>query len=212
MSAMTEELLISRMVQGTAGPSDWAALACLAETEPQVWSRLAEAQADQAALCDGVNRAIEAADRIDLPGSIVSSSVGSALQQERRLWSWSGWAIAALLALAWTIGQFLPLAQPTAPYRSDIAAEHLAVNDVPLDDMLSRYLSKGKEAGLVIGELPEKVLLSAQPLEDGSGYELLYLRQLLERTQVPDMYEFGGQDESGRPTLVKYDHSQGQSL
>jgi hypothetical protein len=53
--------------------------------------------------------------------------------------------------------------------------------------------------------LPDKVLIRATPLalKDGSiGYEIFYVRQILERAQVPDLYTFGAtQDELGRATI-----------
>ena len=60
--------------------------------------------------------------------------------------------------------------------------------------------------------MPERVLIETRPSETGRGYELLYLRQILERTVVPDLYKFYGQDEMGRPTLVRYDGDAGPPM
>ena len=69
-------------------------------------------------------------------------------------------------------------------------------------DAFQAYLERGQEAGRVVGEMPAKVLLEAQPSAQGSGYEVLYLRQIMERAVVSDLYEFGV-DERGRPVPVR---------
>ena len=52
-------------------------------------------------------------------------------------------------------------------------------------------------------EMPTRVLVESRPADGGNGYEVLYLRQVLERTVVPDLYRFDGRDERGVATLVR---------
>ena len=49
--------------------------------------------------------------------------------------------------------------------------------------------------------MPRKILMEAQPAADGNGYEVVYIRQILERARVNDIYRFS-QDETGRATPV----------
>ena len=74
------------------------------------------------------------------------------------------------------------------------------------DDALNEYLTVGREAGRVVGEVPRRVLLDARPLPDGEGYELIYYRQILERSYVPELYHFDEQD-GGNATLARWDGS-----
>jgi hypothetical protein len=80
------------------------------------------------------------------------------------------------------------------------------------DEAWNAYIAKGRESGAVVGEMPAKVLIESRPNPSGEGYELLYLRQVVERTIVPDLYQYTGQDESGRPTPVRYQPQTGGPL
>ncbi|NUQ68803.1 MAG: hypothetical protein HUU18_11065, partial [Phycisphaerales bacterium] len=68
----------------------------------------------------------------------------------------------------------------------------MAVADlVPIrsaSDALQEYLDRGRQDGLVIGELPDKVLVQTRPIGNGGGMEVVYLRQIVERTRVDDLY------------------------
>lgn len=73
-------------------------------------------------------------------------------------------------------------------------------------DAWQAYLQKGRESGEVVGEIPNKLLVDSKPALSGNGVEVIYVRQVMERAIVPDLYEFAGRDEAGRPTLVRYAH------
>jgi hypothetical protein len=62
------------------------------------------------------------------------------------------------------------------------------------DDAMSEYLRLGQQRGQVLGELPQRVVLQARELGDGKGQEVLYLRQIVERAVVKDMYKLGRND------------------
>jgi hypothetical protein len=75
---------------------------------------------------------------------------------------------------------------------------------------LQAYLDQGQTTGRVIGELPEKLLIRAEPVTDAdgtsiTGYNIVYVRQIMERTLVKDLYRFGGADEAGQPRAVRVD-------
>jgi hypothetical protein len=53
-------------------------------------------------------------------------------------------------------------------------------------EAFNEYLAKGKQTGLVVGEVPARVLIEARPMKSG-GYEVTYLRQVLERRRVREL-------------------------
>ena len=88
---------------------------------------------------------------------------------------------------------------------------HTAMVGASAAELLAAYLDKGRQEDFVIAEVPQRVLIETRPNVTGHGYELIYLRQILERTVVPDLYQFN-HDESGQPTLVRYDGDNGPSM
>ncbi len=72
-------------------------------------------------------------------------------------------------------------------------------------EALQAYFDLGCASGQVVAEMPTKVLLDARPLPTGDGYQVLYLRQMLEQMTVPDLYHVEGEDEWGQPTLVRWE-------
>jgi hypothetical protein len=86
------------------------------------------------------------------------------------------------------------------------------LSDATADQAWNAYLAKGREAGLVVAEVPTKILIESRPAPSGEGVELLYLRQVVERTIVPDLYEFTGKDERGLPAPTKYTPPTGGAL
>ena len=78
--------------------------------------------------------------------------------------------------------------------------------------MFRQWIESGKQQGTVIGELPQRIVLDARPADDGIGYDVTYLRQIQERTRVPDLYQAVGQDERGRAQLVSYEPPAGNPM
>ena len=60
----------------------------------------------------------------------------------------------------------------------------------------------GQKAGSVVGEVPTKAMVEVRPAENGQGYEVIYIRQILERVHVPELYRATGVDDRGQPRLV----------
>jgi hypothetical protein len=58
----------------------------------------------------------------------------------------------------------------------------------------------GKQSGRVLGEVP--VLCESKPAATGQGFEVVYVRQILERAEVHDLYRFSV-DEAGNPLPVR---------
>ena len=192
MNLATRDMLISRVVGGEACDEEWEHLTALAEEDPTVWRDVAESQRDATALEGAVDMAGDVADTVVLPAARhgIAWSLGS----------WGGWAIAAAVALAWLV-QFNG---PGPVNRSDFT-QTAGLNLNSAADAIQEYLDQdqGPEHGEVIGELPTKLLVDSRPNPTGQGYELVYVRQVLERTIVVDLYQFTGEDEWGKPTLMK---------
>ena len=116
-------------------------------------------------------------------------------------------ATPAVLAIGFYSGRLnLPQNSPSNPQAAGLVIPQLTnTPSSATEDHLARYLDQGYEEGRVVGELPDKVLIRATPmaLQDGTiGYDVVYVRQILERVQVPDLYTFGAtQDELGRSRM-----------
>jgi hypothetical protein len=213
-----EALLVSRIVGGEANEGDWKEAARLASVDPSLWGRIVEMQRDQEALerlmdsagrvADGVVPRIDE-DRDARPLPLRSPPVRAANVPHRpfglgRLTGGLGWAVAALLFLAWKTGI---ADRVDAPINGTAPSAPQAAQIIPVStasEALQAYLDKGKAEDLVIQEMPRKVLLETRPHASGQGIELIYIRQVMERTVVPDLYQLSGQDEQGRPALVRY--------
>lgn len=203
-----DELLISLAVDGGATARDWEELASSAGADPDLWRRLGETLRDQAGFARAINCSVAVADTVDppldhatAPAAPDDAEAGGGL----RILPWLGWAVAATLTITWAVDW-----GGSRPTGGDVWKTQV----VPLTagDLFQAYLKKGRQEQMVIGEVPEKILIDSRSMPSGEGYELLYLRQILERAIVPDLYQFTAQDELGRPTLVRFEQPAGPSM
>ncbi|MEM9065008.1 MAG: hypothetical protein AAGB51_05905 [Planctomycetota bacterium] len=182
-AADARELLISRVIDGAASPEDWTELRARASEDATIWRDLAESQQDQTSLHAELDAALAIADRVDIPEDAVNpAAFGRTLNGRiRTVTAWSGWALAAALALVATVGGISIGTQGPV----GVQAGFYPVNSP--GDALDLYLQKGVEAGEVVAEMPAKILLETRENPAGEGFEVLYYRQILERRVVPDM-------------------------
>lgn len=197
----SESVLISRAVGGDATRADWDELTARAEDRPRLWRTLGESLRDHAGAARAVEAAARIADSVEIPmvAPPRAAPAGDPPQWGAGARRWSGWAVAAAVGLAWMLtftSRPAPVAQPSV---ADILPTASA------DDLFEAYVDRGRRDATVIGEVPERIVVDSRSAPGGEGYELLYLRQILERAVVPDLYQFNGQDETGRPVLVKYE-------
>lgn len=198
-----EELLISHVVDGDATPAEWRELETIAADDSQVWKRLAEAQRDSALLTAALSRAASVADGVDVPGVRYATQSTDSVSHVRlnRLGAWTGWAVAAVVAIIASVRLAQVQQTPSTP------GNQAQLVNMPIEtaaQAFQAYLDKGRESGEVVGEIPGRLLVETKPVQSGSGYEVIYLRQVMERTIVPDLYQLAAQDDAGRPTLVRY--------
>ncbi|MCZ6611519.1 MAG: hypothetical protein O6941_02695 [Planctomycetota bacterium] len=203
-----DELLISLAVDGRATAGDWEELASSAGADPDLWRRLGETLRDQAGFARAINSSVAVADTVDPP--IDQAPEPAVLDDAEaadglRILPWLGWAVAATLTISWAVdwGRARPAGGDDW---------NTQVVEATAGDLLQAYLKKGRQEKMVIGEVPERILIDSRSMPSGEGYELLYLRQILERAIVPDLYQFTAQDELGRPTLVRFEQPAGPSM
>lgn len=202
------DLLISRVIDGAATPEDWSALRAIAADDPSVWSDLADSQQDFADLVGALDDELAPAMGVEAP---VHARYEHQLDNRlRRVGSWGGWAAAAAVALAWTLG---PFQVQTGPGETITAGPNPNMYRVDSpEDALDLYVNKGAESGQVVAEMPAKIILEARPNTEGTGYEVLYYRQILERAFIPDVMDFQGLDAEGNPVLQPGDLGVGRAL
>ena len=196
------ELLISRVLDGEASAAEFDRLRSIAAIDSSIWRDLGEAQRLHDGLGSIMEEASTLASRVELearhePGDRLRL-VGGAMVG--RL---GGWIAAAIVLTAWVVAG--GPSQQTLP-DANRAGLVPAVPELSADEALQQYLSVGREQGKVIGELPGGKVLERRPLEDGSGYEVLYVRPILERAIVTDVYRVA-EDEAGNAKAVPVETS-----
>lgn len=199
------DLLISRIIDARAGAEDWLAFRQAAEHDPAIWRELAEAQRAHELMCEGLSAATACADRVDLPEFVTD---GSVLQRRLDgLSRWGGWAAAAALLLVWATGA--PVLR-SGTQTAGLIPSATPLNEATPDQAMDRYLNAGRTAGLVIGEMPDRVIVETIRRDDGS-VEVVYLRQIIER-RVTDRVYREVLDETGRLVPVAIPVSEIQTV
>ncbi len=193
------DILLSRLVDGEARHTDWEAFETAAAGNAALWRELALAQRQHQTLSREVSRLASAADSVDLPIEHASARREERSHRRRQPSAWAGWGIAALLALA-VVGRFWQ--PPAAPVGGEQQVGGLVFGNP--QEALQAYLTEGQRLGTVVGEVPQKVLMSTQPAPGGKGYEVIFVRQIVERTHVEDLYQMSS-DELGRAVPLKLD-------
>ena len=197
------DALISRVVDGDATEAQWSAFRSLAEKDPSLWRELAECQRDHVELAADVAAAIAVAERVDAP---VHEEIGRRFAERVRLVAtWGGWAAAAVVALAWftgglggvgptTGGSQAAVFDPGKLKPQDVLNQYVTDGKLSPAELYQGYLDAGQQKGLVVGELPDRVLITTRPMKAGGGYEVVYLRQIMERTRVKELSGVGYTD------------------
>jgi hypothetical protein len=197
------DVLISRVVDAEATGAEWDELSIHAERDPSIWRRLAESQRDQTALREGVCAAIACAGTIEAPVQHVMAERLS--QRTRIVATWGGWAAAAVVLLGISLAPKLGLGTRQSGIQATLPGPMTIVPaaETDPDAALAAYLKAGQAKGTVMGESPNRVLIDSRPAV-GGGYDVVYLRQIIERTHVPELFQ-KGTDDLGRPAPVRYE-------
>jgi hypothetical protein len=219
------ERLISRIVAGEAEAGEFEQFTRLAERDADLWRELAMSQRDQAELVAVMEKAGAVAERIETAAEeeeppMITIARGRADDSHhgpvRVAGAWSGWAIAATIGLAWFFGGLSQKFTQPAP-NGDSPTQQAGIKPgiIPVSnasEALDAYVQKGREEGRLLSEHPQRLLVRTQPAESGDGIEVIYIQQFMERVVVPDVYRISGQDEHGRPTLVRFEPNAGGNM
>ena len=196
------DILMTRIVDQEASAADWAAFSAAAESNPELWRLLAETQRQADLIAGVVTDATEVADDVTVPRFDTTPTTLTFRRAARRLLTGSGWAVAAALGLAWVLGGG-PFGETVPPTPVGSAGTVTPISTA--SDHLAKYLELGRQSGAVVGEIPSKILIQSSPVGEGQGFEVIYIRQVLERTVVPEIFEMGDDTtETGAPTLVRF--------
>ena len=194
------DLLISRVIDGRASTEDWDRFRALAANEPAIWCELAETQQSHEMVRDELMLELTAADRVELPGGVIDDA--STKRRMSIASKWGGWAIAAALLVAWSLG--MPRADEGTTGTNPQTAGLLPViglSDAEPEQAFNQYMTAGQKAGRVIAEVPNQVIVETTPMPDGS-IEVLYLRQVIERKVMDSAYRII-HDEAGNEVPVR---------
>jgi len=197
-SAHLRDLLISRVIDGSASPEDWSSFRILAASDAEVWTELSDAQREHEALCEVMHAATAIADGVDLPGGS-----GSPLIFESRVTKasrWGGWAIAAVVLLGWFTGTF---SMNPAQIKTNTAGLLPTLQQASPDEAFGQYLHAGQDSGQVVGEMPNQIVIETLPLEDGT-IEVTFIRQVVERRVLDQAYR-EAVDEFGKAVVIPVD-------
>ncbi len=194
-----EEVLITRVTDGEASARDWAEVERLAERDPAMWRRLAEAQRAHAILSRAVEDSIAASELVELPAGEptgVLATIG-------RVREYGGWALAAVLAIAFIGVRLGGVPGGGQPGAGGVFQGGLTPVSMTPEHAWANYIDAGTRSGQVLGEMPS-VLVEARPLGgDGTQYEVIVLKRVFAKEIVTDPTVFGVQrDDVGRPVLV----------
>lgn len=181
------DVLLSRAVAG-----DRAALAevrARGATDPSVLDELTLWQADELRLARVARELHHTADRVEAP---------RAHRRWSTRWNGAGWAVAAVLAIAWLMQVVSPRgAQPGASVAGIAPAFQSS------EEAFDAYVAKAREEGVLSGEVAPPTLLRSRELGDGRGFEVVIIRQVVERRVSPEIYRIAPSGESGaRRTVI----------
>jgi len=199
-SSDRRDVLIGRVVDGEADSQDWAEIRELAGDDQSVFAEIAQLQDLRRDTIEMVEGAGDVADTVELP--LYAHPKATPAGRLRFAGVWGGWAVAAMVAIAWSVG--LRPGDPlfVGDLNADMQAGNLGGGVIQTaGDALQQYLDLGKASGMVVGELPSGIVLEKQPLADGSGYEVLYIRPIIERATVHNVFR-EIQVESGKMQIV----------
>jgi hypothetical protein len=204
------DLIISHVVDGEATAQEWNELEALAVHEPRLWRELAQAQRDAMSLRGAMGAACAVAERVSLAADDRASEshamsgavAGSSHLRLNRLGAWIGWAVAAAVLIIASIQINNQRGGAGLSPTDNIRQAGLSNPIESAADAWNLYMDKGREDGSVLGEMPGRMLVESRPAPEGKGFEVIYIRQVMERAVVPDLYQVSGLDERGQPTLA----------
>ncbi len=222
MNDTAEDVLIARIVDQLDAPDDWRALDRLAQADGAVWGRVLTTLRAECHVRHQGAELLAASANVDLPlaGEPAARLRGRARRRTTFRRGGAGLAAAAAVLVAFLLGRGLggdssaePLREPLAsasPAPQLVAAGGESAADAEarvVEESLAgawgTYLDAARREGVFVREMTP-VVLETRPNPDGEGYEVTFLRGVVQRDLVDSVYEVGV-DEQGRPLPVPVD-------
>lgn len=180
-ASIEADVLLSRAVAGDSAAMD--EIRARGQVDPAILIELTLWQADELRLARVARDLHAVADRVDVPESRRRMPIQAGI----------GWVVAAAIVIAWVSQTFM---SGSAPRRASVAG--IGAVGATADDAFETYLARARAEGLVTGEVAPPTLLRSRELADGSGFEVVIVRQVIERRISPEMYRVAPIGETGR--------------
>ena len=195
MEHQTEQLdeLIDASLDFTLTGETLSQLAACVASDPIARDRFEDAMRSQQVLSAGAHAFSETAGNVVFPSNVELARSASQVDRVRTFVRRTG-AVAAVLAFSgasWIISGNLATRQAPG------AAEAIPVMSTT-QSAFANYMQLGLSEGRILRELPPRTV---ELRTTESGMEVVYVRRLLERARVDDVYRVG-QDELGRAKAV----------
>jgi hypothetical protein len=196
-----DDVLLSRAVAGDRAAIEEVRARGVAE--PALLEEFALWQADELRLARAARSLDVVADRVDATRS-KSGAYGRPFVASR---AGLGWAVAAVLAVALVARDWSGAQHGGADVNSNVAGLGSAFSPsfASSDDAFNAYLAKAREEGALVGDPQPPVFLGSRELGDGSGFEVVVVRQIYEIRRTSEMYRMQPVDETGRvrPVVIR---------
>jgi hypothetical protein len=187
------DILLSKAVDGIATQEEWAYIQDEATLDPSIWKRLADLTRLQSQLGNALEETLETAGTVELDMNRAHNHHSLSIHVRK----WSGWAVAAILALA-VVGTKFGLLTPVS--NSGLNAGWLSADASP-EEALEQYRTVGTINGRIVSELPT-LFVDVRVDPQTGQQEMFYLRRFLERVAVDGMYTSDPQGQDVVPVLV----------
>lgn len=182
-AACDDDVLLARAVAG-----DRAAMDAVCErgaVEPKFLEEFARWQADEIRLARASRMLDTLADQVDAKRDRFVAVRSPGL----------GWAVAAVLAVLFFARAWTGEASSNAPANvAGIGGPLFSTSE----DAFHAYLEKAREEGVMVSDPEPPMYLGARELGDGSGFEVVVVRQVYEIRRTPKMYRMQPIDDAGR--------------
>lgn len=196
------DFLIDRIASGEADAGDLEALSQEAHLDGSIWNRMADALRTGSSLREAGEACATISDRIELPASPSAHHVRSQRAALARIGSWAGWAVAAMIGLAFVSASPWSSSARNAALRSSDSPDAAPAVQLSADDAWTAYLAARRDEGAVLNELP-MLTVQAVAAEDGSHVDVVYVRRVMEHARLDRDQVFRvASDEHGRPVSV----------
>lgn len=204
---LDQDVVFSRLLDGRGRAADWQRLRELTGRDAAMWDRLVGNAGDQDALGEAMSLAGERADLLVAAGKseAVPATLAFPSAQGRRgdravRAARLGWLVAACMALGMVSVYMRPAGAPNTGTQGATLAP-FSLDSLSSNDLMKEYKARASRDGTLVAELPQRLVIETRPSADGKGFEVLYMRQFIERAVVDDLYKLGT-DDAGRSVIV----------